>query len=190
MCLDCDKKEREEFHKIIKSLHEACYHSVVEKVKEFLLVESVNKQDEDGNTPLHKSSSFFYMSFDIIKLLLDAGADIEIENNDGKTALQLADRDINKGAFSGGAFDLLLLHSIQFYVKNKSFVETYGDWILHECVWNPDSFMERRKRYKMGIIPGTIFNFPGGYSSCPDTDERRKDRIVGKLDSRYVEKLK
>lgn len=50
----------------------------------------VNMQDDYGDTPLH---NLFYSDgadYDTVQLLLDAGADVTIENMDGDTALDLA----------------------------------------------------------------------------------------------------
>jgi len=85
----------------------------------------INKQDDDGNTPLHYASKSMvediarnvkwphYSSVEstehlmevsdlpkIVKILIEAGADITISNNDGKTPAMLTNDDQLKSIFS------------------------------------------------------------------------------------------
>eukprot|EP00953_Heterococcus_sp_UTEX-ZZ885_P020685 11568-Heterococcus_DN1.PRE.2 len=73
------------------ALHEACKYSKIEIVKLLLSHDApVNLIDKNtGNTPLHDTSDC-----DIAKILLDAGADIEVENDSKQTPLESA---INTG---------------------------------------------------------------------------------------------
>jgi len=59
-------------------------------VKELLKREDidVNLQDKDGETPLFTASDEDHLN--IVRMLLDAGADINIKNNEDKTALDIA----------------------------------------------------------------------------------------------------
>ncbi|KAK3996578.1 hypothetical protein QBC44DRAFT_231340 [Cladorrhinum sp. PSN332] len=78
------------------SLHAAANASRKNHVK--LLLEAggrsvMNKQDSDGNTPLHYATRrYTRYTKDIVGLLLEYGADRNITNQDGKTALDLAIR--------------------------------------------------------------------------------------------------
>ena len=74
----------------------------------------VNRQDDDGNTMLHKICGY-NVNYDQdaarrlyqkVKLLLEAGADPSITNNDDETPLMLASKDNLKAK----AADLLLQH--------------------------------------------------------------------------------
>ena len=67
-----------------------CRLITVEKLKQ-LVAEGfdINEQNEEGNTYLHKftdDNNFFP-----IKLLCEAGADLEVKNKDGLTPYQIAD---------------------------------------------------------------------------------------------------
>ena len=48
----------------------------------------VNVQDENGQTPLHDSA--FSCHEDMVKLLVENGADIKTKNNEGKNPMDLA----------------------------------------------------------------------------------------------------
>jgi ankyrin repeat protein len=63
----------------------------VESVKKWLALGvniNVNQQDPQGSTPLH--GAIFMNAPEIIKILLDAGADVNVANNVGSTPLSLA----------------------------------------------------------------------------------------------------
>ena len=51
--------------------------------------DDLNKKDQGGNTPLHFASA--YGRLEIVKFLLENKADPSLKNNEGKTALQIAD---------------------------------------------------------------------------------------------------
>ena len=51
----------------------------------------INKRNRSGNTPLHLATEFNYT--EIVKCLVEGGANLGIKNNDQMTALELAERD-------------------------------------------------------------------------------------------------
>jgi ankyrin repeat protein len=70
-------------------LHRACNEGNVNQVKKLIDVydHSVNIQDNNGNTPLHIAC--VQRHFSIAKILIMAGADETITNNDRKNPLQI-----------------------------------------------------------------------------------------------------
>ncbi len=52
----------------------------------------VNAQDEEGNTPLSRAVFFARGRYDVVRLLMKAGARDDIANRAGETPRQLADR--------------------------------------------------------------------------------------------------
>ena len=55
----------------------------------------LNETDEGyGNTPLHVVASLY--SYEFTKLLIEAGSDKEIKNNNGKTPLEVVDQEIEE----------------------------------------------------------------------------------------------
>ena len=74
-------------------LMEASYEGHLKVIK--YLIENgkvnVNAKDDDGWTALMRASWRGY--FEIVKYLVEKGADINIKNNNGKTALDLADSE-------------------------------------------------------------------------------------------------
>lgn len=52
----------------------------------------VNAKDSDGDTPLHHCDDV-----DSAKMLIEAGADHSMKNNDGKTALEIKVEDLEEG---------------------------------------------------------------------------------------------
>ena len=79
-------------------LHAACGYGRVEVIQWLLglnkdeVVVDVNAKDEDGHTPLHHCD-------DVVsaKLLIEAGADHTIRNNDGNTALEVKEEELEEG---------------------------------------------------------------------------------------------
>ena len=74
-------------------LHESARHKKVELVKWLLRdgYAKVGLTDRDGNTALHLAIQ--QKSEDIVRLLLEAGADIKAKNAESKSSLQMA-RDL------------------------------------------------------------------------------------------------
>lgn len=73
------------------ALSEAAYWGHLEIVNLLICVGAdVNLHEIDDTTPLMKALMFGFGSFDIVKALLDAGADPNIRNNGGQTALDIA----------------------------------------------------------------------------------------------------
>ena len=84
---------------------------------------NINIQDKDGDTPLH--IAIFLCNYDIIKILLDYGADANIKDKWGQIAIHrlyfgIKDDDINK------IIQLLENRNINF-----SAVDNFGNTVLH-----------------------------------------------------------
>ena len=75
-------------------LHAACGYGRVEVIQWLLTDKSidVNAKDSDGDTPLHHCDDV-----DSAKMLIEAGADHSMKNNDGKTALEIKVEDLEEG---------------------------------------------------------------------------------------------
>ncbi|KAL7519161.1 hypothetical protein ACHAWX_003955 [Stephanocyclus meneghinianus] len=79
-------------------LHAACGYGRVEVIRWLLglnkdeVVVDVNAKDDDGDTPLHHCD-------DVVsaRLLIEAGADHTIRNNDGNTALEVKEEELEEG---------------------------------------------------------------------------------------------
>lgn len=71
-------------------LHIAASESNIEMCQ--VLLESkkadVNVQDEDGQTPLHRAISKRVMNIDLIRLLLNHGADVHLEDREGNSPMK------------------------------------------------------------------------------------------------------
>jgi ankyrin repeat protein len=72
----------------IQSLMDAIMNSELEKVKELATEENINQKDDLSNTPLMIAVQ--YMDIEIIKVLLDKGADPTIEDDLGVSSLTMA----------------------------------------------------------------------------------------------------
>ncbi|XP_048243699.1 uncharacterized protein LOC124125868 isoform X2 [Haliotis rufescens] len=80
------------------ALHLAAKANCERCVKILLPISDINDQDEVGNTALHyliHNESYHYrmnecLDHETYQLFLDSGADVQIKNNEGKTALHLA----------------------------------------------------------------------------------------------------
>ncbi|RZK75885.1 MAG: ankyrin repeat domain-containing protein, partial [Pedobacter sp.] len=74
----------------------ACKNAQKGIVQAFLKKGGINidKRDSLGNTPLYYASS--RGARDIVKLLLDAGADVNLANNSTEIPLHVASRSSNK----------------------------------------------------------------------------------------------
>lgn len=57
------------------------------KLKESLNADNINSKDEDGFTALHLAADRGHV--EAVKLLIDAGADLDIKTDDEETALHL-----------------------------------------------------------------------------------------------------
>lgn len=83
----------------------AVYTGDVKKVRALLQEVSANTQDKYGQTALMAASSEGH--YDIVKLLLDKGADVHIQDNNGMSAFMFSSRrghfDIVKLLLAGGA---------------------------------------------------------------------------------------
>jgi hypothetical protein len=78
-------------------LHELCLHRKNLELVEFLLDkgadDDIDAMDEDGHTPLHYAC--WYDNFEIAKLLIKRGADVNAENRWGLTPLHWACKSIS-----------------------------------------------------------------------------------------------
>ena len=82
-------KYLKKFEKLTNNLISYVRSHDIEEIKK--LIENgvnLNEQDKIGNIALHWATWFGYV--DIIKMLVNAGADINIQNDDGETSLILA----------------------------------------------------------------------------------------------------
>jgi ankyrin repeat protein len=72
-------------------LHYAAYGAV--KVTKLLIGADtdINCQDSEGNTPMH--FAVFKKQYEIVKILLEAGAKYDVKAGDGDTALDLANKE-------------------------------------------------------------------------------------------------
>lgn len=114
------------------SLHDAVRYSNVKLVKTFIALKAnVNeKEAKSGQTPIHIAAFFGYKK--IIKLLLKAGADLDITDDQGNTALHLA-------ALTHRKVEIVkLLMHINVNTKNNS-----GQTPLHYAVGRCDDDSER-----------------------------------------------
>ena len=79
---------------------------------------SVNEKDKNNATPLHLAS--FYKRLEIVRVLLDNGANTDAENDEGKTPLQIAIRGAGNLQDNGvGLARLLLEHGAEAYARVK-----------------------------------------------------------------------
>ena len=62
---------------------------IIGLISKELTRDDLNKKDQGGNTPLHFAAA--YGRLEIVKFLLENKADSSLKNNEGKTALQIAD---------------------------------------------------------------------------------------------------
>ena len=80
-------------------LHAACGYGRIEIIQWLLglnkesAVIDINAKDGDGDTPLHHCDDI-----DSAKLLIEAGADFRLKNDEGKTALEVKGEEILEGA--------------------------------------------------------------------------------------------
>jgi ankyrin repeat protein len=77
-------------------LHVALRHGEHEIASLLLLdndaLEIINKKNDDGNTPLMVGVGMISQDTRLLSMLIDKGADISIENNEGNTALSIAQK--------------------------------------------------------------------------------------------------
>lgn len=79
-------------------LHAACGYGRLEVIRWLIglntdaVVIDINAKDGDGDTPLHHCDDV-----DSAKILIEVGADDTITNNDGKTALQVKEEEVEEG---------------------------------------------------------------------------------------------
>jgi ankyrin repeat protein len=78
----------------IQPLMDAIMNGELEKVKELVTEENINRKDDLSNTPLMIAVQ--YMDIEIIKVLLDKGADPAIEDDLGVSSLTMATDSENK----------------------------------------------------------------------------------------------
>ena len=79
------------------ALHCAMFGGSVEATRTLLeLNVEVNRQNSEGSTPLHRACESWWGEFpEVVRLLLDHGADVQVRNRNGKTAIEIA-RDRNR----------------------------------------------------------------------------------------------
>ena len=88
--------------KAASAFYLACCEGNIDAVKEILPnlnLEDIDQIEPDGGTALHAAAQYGHM--DIVKLLLDRGANIEIMNKSKKKAEEEASNDKIKELFVG-----------------------------------------------------------------------------------------
>jgi ankyrin repeat protein len=84
---------------------------------------NVNERDKDNATPLHLASH--YKRLEIVRVLLDHGAKIDLEKDQGRTPLQLAIAGNDHTQGNGvGIARLLLAHGAEAYAQSKYTIST------------------------------------------------------------------
>lgn len=104
-------------------------NTIQKLVSENKISEVINKYDMNGNTPL--SLALHLQNNEIIKLLLDNGADIEKETQSGWTPLQIA-------LSSGNLENIELFYSMyQMNMKNKIMnnINEIRDGLKNVCIF-------------------------------------------------------
>ena len=94
---------------------------------------NVNEEDNGNATPLHLAS--YFKRLEIVRVLLDNGASIDMKNGAGKTPLQIAivGNDHAHGN-SIGVARLLLAHGAETYARDKYSIST-SDCFRKEKIW-------------------------------------------------------
>lgn len=78
-------------------LHYAAHHMQLEIARKIIKKgANVNLVDKHGNTPLWYAIHFARDNYDMVELLVNAGADTSIVNNVGKTVFTIAERRNNE----------------------------------------------------------------------------------------------
>jgi ankyrin repeat protein len=106
-------------------LHEACKMCLVEDVREMVKSVDVNRKDDEGDTPLHKSA-MYDTDTTIMKLLIEHGADVNATNDFQETPLhsaigymELINEDVNIIMRTRrGIFDLLIDNGANVNARN------------------------------------------------------------------------
>ena len=84
---------------------------------------NVNEKDNDNATPLHLAS--YHQRVEIVRVLLDHGANIDMEDDLGKTALQIAIMGNGYDQGDGiGVARLLLAHGAEEYARDRYPIST------------------------------------------------------------------
>ena len=116
-------------HKGVGAIHNTIMHQDIGELKLLLSSqpETANEKDRYGNYPIHLSVK--YLNLEILKLLLDHHADVNVRNKEGFTALHL-------GAGSKEATALLIAHGADVNAKAD---DRYSYTVLHMAVASRDS---------------------------------------------------
>ena len=94
---------------------------------------NVNEEDNDNATPLHLAS--YFKRLEIVRVLLDNGASIDMKNGAGKTPLQIAIVGNNHAHGNGiGVARLLLAHGAEAYARDK-IPRSTSDCFRKEKIW-------------------------------------------------------
>jgi len=78
------EKKSDNYRNLWNALTSASYHSI----KEYIDSDNINTQDKDGWTPLMYVA--YHGDLDLVKYLVNAGANIKVANKSGKTATDIA----------------------------------------------------------------------------------------------------
>lgn len=125
-------------------LHHAVTMKSIELVRNFISLVDQNKQNNDGETPLHLAVK--YGLNEIIGILLAREPDVNMQNNYGNTALHLA-------------VDVSLLSCILLIdITNLSLQNRDGETVLHRACQSPDINYLELAMYKSQ--PNTFTSLP------------------------------
>ncbi len=112
--------------KTYENIFEAVISGDCEAVNEFLSYVEVDIKDNMGQTPLHDAAA--YGQFEVAKLLIDKGANVNTTNKMGGTPIGAC--TMGRGRFLDVA-ELLIEHGAQINVRDKN-----GPTALHKSVIN------------------------------------------------------
>ncbi len=124
---------------LVSPLHEACIHGKKEMVQLLLSQKvQINNKDINGNTPLHYLATHWPEKVDILNLLIEAGAKINLLNNEKMSPMRCAfiskpdqARDFILILLEKGANPCVI--SKEFLLKDPTFGKIYIDKLKNSC---------------------------------------------------------
>lgn len=124
---------------------------------------SINALDNQGNTPLHLACSPINGSFsapldllfDIIKYLLEKGADVNVQNNDGNTPLHLFLRDFTGQEVKGQARIQQIKKIIQLLLEKGA-----NEWLENKFKQRPRALINNKNFEFIRFIQEDTPNMP------------------------------
>lgn len=154
---------------LIKAVINKDYHNVIKAVKD-CSVNDVNAVDSQGCTALHYACMFagLQVGRDIVKVLLNAGADAAIIDNDGNQALFYASDSISDDVVS------LLLPLSNPYQQNISGCFPFG----HACCFGTLNVVKAFMKYDSNLLH---YKNRYGYTALKDACLEDRLNIVAYL---------